>query len=217
MSPEHSTSASKHWRVWGWNLLGFFFFFPFWLLAFGCLTSEASHEEWENSRVGGKIIHLGRYCMGQAGTELPVLSLRVLAMPPSLENSRFPGQACSKLAGLTVPMHCSKPDISAGSASTQPSPPASFWQQLPRYFEIKRLKKHERNGADCPRYVLDAFCPYKNVMMFFRRIFNLVWAIMPETFRYKGLFMEVKRSKTVSVSCLVSMQTSKCLSNSFHL
>lgn len=68
-----------------------------------------------------------------------------------------------KLAGMTVPIHCSKPDISAGSASRQPSPPASFWLHLPCYFETKRLKKHERNGADCPRYVLDAFCPYKNV------------------------------------------------------
>lgn len=150
-----------------------FFFFSFWLLAFGCLTSEASHEELENSRVGGKIIHLGMYCMGQAGTELPVLPLKVLAMPPSLENSRFPGQACTKLAGLTVPMHCSKPAISAGSASRRPSPPASFWQQLPRYFQIKKLKKHERNGVDCPRYVLDASGYIKMSMTFFRRIFSL--------------------------------------------
>lgn len=134
-------------------------FFPFWLLLFGFRTSAASHEELENSSVGGKGIHLGRYCMGQAGTE-PV---RVLAMPPSLESFIFPGQACSKLAGMTVPIHCSKPDISAGSASRQPSPPASFWQQLPCFFEIKRLKKHERNGVDCPRCVLDAFYLYKHL------------------------------------------------------
>lgn len=46
--------------------------------------------------MGEKKIHLGRYCMGQAGTELVVLPVRVLAMPPSLENSSFPGQVCSK-------------------------------------------------------------------------------------------------------------------------
>lgn len=57
--------------------------------------------------------------MGQAGTELPVLPLKVLAMPPSLENSRFPGQACSKLAGLTVPMHCSKPAIQTAQSSSK--------------------------------------------------------------------------------------------------
>lgn len=144
-------------------LLLLWFFFSFWLLLFGFLTSAASHEELENSSVGDKGIHLGRYCMGQAGTELAVLPARVLAMPPSLESFSFPGQACSKLAGMTVPIHCSKPDISAGSASRQPSPPASFWQQLPCFFEIKKLKKHERNGVDCPRYVLDAFYPYKCV------------------------------------------------------
>lgn len=110
-----------------------------------------------------KRIHLGRHCMGQAGTELAVLPVGVLAMPPSSENFSFPGQACSKLAGMTVPIHCSKPDISAGSASRQPSPPASFGLQLPSYFEIKRLKKHKRHGVDCLGYVLDAFCPFKNV------------------------------------------------------
>lgn len=171
MSPEHSTSASKHWRVW----VGFFF--PFWLSLFGFLTSEASHEELEKSNVGGKKpTKAGTAWDKQGQSWLSCLPAHwVLAMPPSLENFSFPGQARSKclLAGMRLPIHCSKPDTSAGSASRQHSPPASSWQRMPCYFEIKRLKKHERNGAEIvPGMFWMLSTHTKMSMMFFRRIFN---------------------------------------------
>lgn len=173
MSPEHSTSASKHWRVW----VGFFFF-PFWLSLFGFLTSEASHEELEKSNVGGKkkATMAGTAWDKQGQSWLSCLPAQwVLAMPPSLENFSFPGQARSKclLAGMRLPIHCSKPDTSAGSASRQHSPPASSWQRMPCYFEIKRLKKHERNGVEIVPGMFGMLSTHtKMSMKFFRRIFN---------------------------------------------
>lgn len=173
MSPEHSTSASKHWRVW----VGFFFFsllvVVVWFSYIRSITRGVRKEQCGGEK---KATKAGTAWDKQGQSWLSCLPAQwVLAMPPSLENFSFPGQARSKrlLTGMRLPIHCSKPDTSAGSASRQHSPPASSWQRMPCYFEIKRLKKHERNGVEIvPGMFWMLSTHTKMSMTFFRRIFN---------------------------------------------
>lgn len=161
MSPEHSTSASKHWRVW----VGFFF--PFWLSLFGFLTSEASHEELEKSNVGGKkkpprqVLHgtsrdragcpASTVSFGNA-TQLGKLQFPwsgSLQMPAGRDETTNTLLKTRHLCRLSIQTTQSSSKLLAADA-------VLLWNQEAE----ETWKKWSR---DCPRYVLDAFYPYKNV------------------------------------------------------
>lgn len=154
----------------------FFCLFSFWLSLFGFLTSEASHEELEKSSVGGgkkkpprQVLHgTSRDSAGCPACQHTEFWQFHPACKTSVSLVRLAPNACWQewhyqyTAQNQTPLQAQHPDNTA-----------SFWQRMPCYFGIKRLKKHERNGVEIvPGMFWMLSTHIKMSMVFFRRTFN---------------------------------------------